>query len=96
MSEKDLDLETRIYTIPLRRAWASPKYRRSRRAITLIKEFAERHMKAIEVKISHELNEEIWKRGIENPPRRINVKMNKDKDGIVFISLQGEDEEPSS
>jgi len=44
-------------------------------------------MKSSEIKITTELNEEIWKRGITKPPRRITVKMEKDEDGIVTISL---------
>ena len=53
----------------------------------MLREFAEKHMKSSEIKITTELNEEIWKRGITKPPRRITVKMEKDEDGIVTISL---------
>jgi hypothetical protein len=53
----------------------------------MLREFAEKHMKSSEIKITMELNEEIWKRGITKPPRRITVKMEKDEDGIVTISL---------
>ncbi|MEM4297743.1 MAG: 50S ribosomal protein L31e, partial [Nitrososphaerota archaeon] len=77
----------RIYTIPLGRAWIAPRHRRTKRAVELIKKFAIRHMKASEVIISPELNEELWRRGIEKPPRRIVVKMAKDKDGVVRVSL---------
>jgi hypothetical protein len=44
-------------------------------------------MKSSEIKIDTELNEELWKRGITKPPRRITVKMEKDEDGVVTISL---------
>jgi hypothetical protein len=53
----------------------------------MLREFAEKHMKTSEIKITTELNEEIWKRGITKPPRRITVKMEKDEDGVVTISL---------
>jgi large subunit ribosomal protein L31e len=53
----------------------------------MLREFAEKHMKSSEIKIDMELNEEIWKRGITKPPRRITVKMEKDEDGVVTISL---------
>jgi len=43
-------------------------------------------MKSEKIKISEELNELMWNRGIQNPPRRITVKMVKDKDGQVTIS----------
>ncbi len=84
MSEKE-EVE-RIYTVPLWRAWVTPRYRRTERVINLLKEFAARHMKSKEVKISEELNEMLWSRGIRNPPRRVTVKMVKDKDGLVTIS----------
>lgn len=44
-------------------------------------------MKSSEIKIDTALNEELWKRGITKPPRRITVKMEKDEDGVVTISL---------
>ena len=77
---------SRIYTVPLARAWVSPKRHRTKRAINMIREFAMRHMKSSEVKIDEEVNEEIWRRGIEKPPRRITVKMDKGEDGIVTVS----------
>ena len=88
MSEKE-EVE-RIYTVPLWRAWVTPRHRRTERAINLLKEFAGRHMKSKAVKISEELNEMMWCRGIRNPPRRVTVKMVKDKDGLVTISPSAE------
>ena len=76
----------RVYTVPLWRAWVTPRYRRTERAINLIKEYATRHMKPKKIKISEELNELMWSKGIQNPPRRITVKMVKDKEGQVTVS----------
>ncbi|MEM1524783.1 MAG: 50S ribosomal protein L31e [Nitrososphaerales archaeon] len=89
MSEEGGEL-SRIYVIPLRKAWLAPKHRRAKRAINLIREFAERHMKSSDIKIDTSLNELIWSKGIENPPRKIAVKMVKDKDGVVTVSLPSE------
>jgi large subunit ribosomal protein L31e len=86
MSKQETEIE-RIYTVPLSRAWITARHRRTRRAVNMLREFAEKHMKSSEIKITTELNEEIWKRGITKPPRRITVKMEKDEDGIVTISL---------
>jgi len=86
MSKQEVELE-RIYTVPLSRAWIAARHRRTRRAINILREFAEHHMKSSEIKIDTELNEELWKRGITSPPRRITVKMEKDEDGLVTISL---------
>lgn len=47
-------------------------------------------MKSSEIKIDTELNEALWNRGITKPPRRITVKMEKDEDGVVTISLPKE------
>jgi len=43
------------------------------------------------VKISEEVNELIWERSIQKPPRRIKVLMEKDEDGVVVISLPKEE-----
>jgi len=37
--------------------------------------------------ISQEVNEKIWSRGIEKPPRKIRVRVTKDKDGNVTVYL---------
>jgi large subunit ribosomal protein L31e len=90
LSEQDVEVE-RVYTVPLSRAWITARHRRTRRAVNILREFAEHHMKSSEIKIDTELNETLWKRGITRPPRRITVKMEKDEDGVVTISLPKED-----
>jgi len=69
----------------------SPRQRRAKRTINIIREFAIRHMKTDNIRLSPELNEKIWERGIRSPPRRITVKMVKDEEGIVTISLPTEE-----
>ena len=91
MSETKPELE-RIVTVPLSRAWIAPRHRRTKRAINILKEYAEKHMKSSEIKIETSLNEQLWNRGITSPPRRITVKMSRDEDGIVTISLPKEKE----
>jgi large subunit ribosomal protein L31e len=91
-------VEEKVYTIPLGRAWVSPRQKRAPRAIRLVKSFIQRHMKVREealeegeegekVVISNEVNEKIWSRGIQKPPRRIRVRVTKDKDRIITIYL---------
>lgn len=87
MSEAELE---RIYTINLRKLVITPRWRRAVRAVNLIKEFAQKHMKASKVKIEESVNLLIWRRGIESPPRKITLKMVKDKDGVVTVSLPSE------
>ena len=37
--------------------------------------------------ISQDLNEKVWGRGIEKPPRKVRVRAAKDKDGNVTVYL---------
>lgn len=91
-------VEEKIYTIPLGRVWISPRKKRAPRAIRLIKSFIQRHMKikteveemeeeAERLVISNEVNEKIWSRGIEKPPRKIRVRAVKDKEGVITVYL---------
>ncbi len=77
----------RIYTVPLGKAWIAQKFRRAEKAVTVLKEFTMRHMKPTEIIIDTSVNEAIWARGIKNPPRKLRVKMTKDSDGIVTVTL---------
>lgn len=85
--EKEDIVEERIYTIPLRSVWTSPKRRRVPRAVRLIRDFIKKHMKTERVIIRNDVNEKVWSKGIEKPPRRIKVKASRDKDDVVTVSL---------
>src|ERR687884_478068 len=97
---------TRVYTINLGKAWLTPRYRRTDRVINMVREFAIKNMKSDEVKIDQDLSRHIWTRGKTNPPRKVRVKMVKDEDDIVTVSLyeeavemaeeeEGKEEEPN-
>jgi len=77
----------RIYTVPLKEAWHAQRYRRSEKAMMVLKAFAVRHMKAKSVTVDTMVNQTIWARGIKSPPRRIRVKMTKDDEGLVTITM---------
>jgi large subunit ribosomal protein L31e len=98
--EEEEIVEERIYTIPLRRAWIAPRKKRAPRAVRIVKGFIEQHMKVESEKkvseeeeeggrlvISNEVNEKLWSRGIEKPPRNIRVRAVKDKEGVVTLYL---------
>jgi len=53
----------------------------------VLKAFAVRHMKAKEVSVDTSVNEAIWARGIKSPPHKIRVKMTKDDEGNVTITM---------
>jgi len=92
-------VEERIYTIPLDRAWIMPPNRRAPRAMRIIRSFIMKHMKVgvrkeegeeeepKRLTISNEVNERVWSRGIEKPPRKIRVRATKDKEGNVTVYL---------
>ncbi len=77
----------RIYTVPLKEAWNAQRYRRSERAMMVLKAFAKRHMKATTVTVDTSVNENIWARGIKSPPHKIRVKMTKDDEGNVTVTM---------
>ena len=92
--------EERFYTIPLQKALIRPPKGRAPRAMQLIKLFVAKHMKMDmkvsdeeeaeelpQLVVSQEVNEKIWDRGIEKPPRKIKVRVTKDKDGNVMVYL---------
>jgi len=96
--EFDEDIvEERFYTIPLRKVWISPRKKRAPKAGRLVKSFVMKHMKvrteadeeeeAERLVISNEVNEKLWSRGIEKPPRKIRVRVVKDTKGVVTVLL---------
>ena len=81
-------IDERIYTVPLRRAyWTGSRLRRSNRAVRILRKFVERHMKPEEIVISAEVNEKIWSRGIQKPPRRVRIRATKNSDNLVRVYL---------
>jgi len=86
MSEEEF-VEERVYTVPLRDAWVAPRGKRTPKAVRILRQFVMRHMKAEEVKISEEVNRALWRRGIQKPPRKIRIRVGKDKDGVAWVYL---------
>lgn len=79
--EEKKEEEAKIYTIPLRDAFSAPRKKRTRKAVKIVSAYLKRHLKTEDVKISGKLNETLWVRGIEKPPRKIRVKVTGE-DGI--------------
>lgn len=86
----------RVYTINLGKVWLSPNNQRAKRAINMIREFTEHHMKTGQVKIDQDLSQAVWSQGIRSPPRKIRVKMAKTDDGYVLVSPYEEEEKPKT
>ncbi len=83
-------LKEQIFSIPLRDMKKAPRWKRSARAIKEIRAYLERHMKTEEVKLDATINEHVWKRGSEKPPRKIRVRAMKFEDGQVQAELAEE------
>ncbi|MFH1072190.1 MAG: 50S ribosomal protein L31e [Nanoarchaeota archaeon] len=64
----------RTYTIPLRKDYVdSRRWKRSKKAVGILRIFLEKHTKRDVIKIGPELNKFIWKHGIKNPPSKVKV-----------------------
>ena len=85
----------RIYTIPLRDAYEAVRNKRVPKAVKLLRVFIARHMKADgeRILISSALNDHLWVRSIQKPPRKVKVRLVKD-DGMIRAYLADEVEEP--
>lgn len=77
----------RIYTIPLRAVKKAPRWKRSKRAIALIREFLIRHTKAEYLILDNALNEKIWERGSQKPPSRVRVRVTRQEEDTVRAEL---------
>lgn len=80
-----------VYVIPLKRVyWGGSRRSRGRRAVRIIREFIKRHFKATRVILDESINEYIYSRKIEKPPRRVMVKVFKIDEGIYKAVLASE------
>ena len=77
----------RVYIIPLRDVKRVPRTIRSPKAVRIVREFLQRHMKSDDIKIDSSVNEKIWERGIQKVPPKIKVKATKEEDGSVLVTL---------
>lgn len=82
----------REYIIPIKRYILTvPRYRRAKKAVSIVRKFIVRHMAIRDgdlrkVKIDKYLNNELWYRGIKKPANKIKVKAKKIGD-IVTVEL---------
>jgi len=82
--------DEKIFTIPLREAFTRGRVHRAQDASKLVREFLIRHMKSDTVKVGDSINKDIWKRGIQKPPRKVRVHAVKEEN-IVYAELLGVD-----
>ena len=84
--EEELEIvEEKFYDLNLRRIWTAPREKRTPRAVRFLRAYVARRMKTDDVAISEEANSMLWARGISKPPRKIRVRVVKDKEGHVIV-----------
>ncbi len=84
---KEEIIDERIYIIPLAKARKGPRNKRAKKAIRYLKEYMTRHFKPESLIITQEVNQAIWQRGIQKPPRKLKVRATKNIDGLVVVYL---------
>ena len=80
-----------IFTIPFYpKLNKTAPYKRTPKAVRMLKAFIIKHTKADFVVITNELNEFLWERGIKKPPRKVKVRAiveTIDEEKIATIEL---------
>jgi large subunit ribosomal protein L31e len=78
----------KVFIIPLRKAFEKTRPDRVPYAIRLIKRFLITHLKTENIKLGPNLNEKIWERSIQKPPRKVKVGVVKSGDKFL-VELHG-------
>ena len=84
---KEEIIDERIYIVPLAKARKGPRNKWAKKSVRYMREFIERHFKPESLVISQEVNEAIWARGIQKPPRKLKVRVTKNIEGLVVVYL---------
>ncbi len=90
MAKKETKVKLeRSYNIPIRKKTReTAKHKKTPRAIRVVRQFLQKHMKAEDVKLGPKLNLFMWKHGIKNPPHHVKVHAIKEDD-VVRAELEG-------
>ena len=84
--EEEIEIvEEKFYDLNLRRIWTAPREKRTPRAVRYVRHYAAQRMKTDNVSLSEETNSLLWNRGISKPPRKIRIRVVKDKEGKVIV-----------
>lgn len=75
-------------TVNLSRVKAAPRQKRAKKAVSILREAFDE-----EIKVSPELNEDIWSEGMQNPPNKVTVE---EENGTLFPAQTFEDETTES
>jgi len=86
VADKEKTVEAMVYVVNLSRVYWGRKTNRADRAVKYVERFVARHTKADKVWISNQVNNYIWERSREKPPRRIKIL-------VILEEEKGEEEE---
>ena len=82
-----------VYIVNLSRVYWGRRTNRASRAVKTVREFVRRHFKADRVVILNEVNEVIWSRSREKPPRRVKIlvtiREEETEDGKIRVAVVG-------
>jgi len=81
-----------IHVIPLKHVYFGRRANRADRALRLIRKYVARHFKEAEkIIISPDVNEYVWSRGREKPPRRVvvEIRFNKEDKTARVLLVRG-------
>lgn len=84
---KEEIIDERLYNIPIAKARRGPRKKWAKKSIRYLREYLDRHFKPESLIISPEVNEKIWERGAQKPPRKLKVRATKNIDGLVVVYL---------
>ena len=80
----------KTYTIPLHAGLLrTPRYKRAKKAVGIIKAYILRHSKTTDVKLGKYLNLKLWEHGIKNVAHKVRVTTTKNDKGAVVVELVG-------
>lgn len=57
-----------------------PNYRKTAKAVRLVRRLVEKHVRSDQIKIGPYLNDKLWSQGRKNPPNRIQIEITKSDD----------------
>merc|ERR1712194_366873 len=75
---KEVEAATRDYTVVLHKRVQGIQFKK--KAPKAIKKFARQNMRTEEVRIDVKLNQFVWKQGIRNVPKRVRLRLRRQKD----------------
>ncbi|MFP3304044.1 MAG: hypothetical protein RXO34_01460 [Nitrososphaeria archaeon] len=83
-----------VLIVPLKKIFYLPRYKRSKKAVRMLKSELKRKLKVDQIKISKELNELLWSHGDSLKIRRIKVLAKIDKENsVAVLDVPGKKEE---